>query len=48
MPKVLPFYSMTYVDFLSNKQPLKIRGITYYLEENIKNPINWQNIIFFP
>jgi hypothetical protein len=31
MPRMLALYSVTFVDSLSNKQSLKIRGIAYYL-----------------
>ena len=47
MLKVLALYSMTYIVFLSDRQPLEIKGKTKYFiwkSEEKKNPINWQNI----
>jgi hypothetical protein len=46
MSRVLDFYFMSYIVFLSNRQLhlKKKKDITFYLYENLKNPINWQNI----
>jgi hypothetical protein len=45
MPRVLALYSMIYVTFKSNKQPLKNkRHSLLVIGKFKKNPIKWQNI----